>query len=264
MNGHRIEQKTERKKRGEGTHKSVCAFFGFLAMTMSLLTSCLTSSDPIVFDSAPLFGMIYDADNRPVSGARVTVGEEQTFESGVMGRVVIPDLPRGTHVIAVAKRGYEPVALTVEFFSRSHVLYVRMVSFESLLSQAESAMSRGRFDEATDYLDRAAAVSPGDPRAAYARALLAYLRRNGAVAGSILERMIDEGYGRAFVHVLLADVHQYLLKDDYAAAASLRRYLKARDDAAAEERLSRLLDLEPGTSAEPADESAGHNTTGGG
>lgn len=209
-------------------------------VTGGLLASCLTRSDPIVFDTAPLFGMIYDARNEPVSGALVTVNEKRSYRSGVMGRVVIPDLFRGAHGMRVEKQGYEPIDLEVEFLSRSHVLYVRMISYEYLLSAAESSVARGRFDEARVNLDRAAAISPTDPRTDYVGALLAYRRRDGKSAAGILKGMIDDGHGSAYVHLLLADVQEYLLEDIGSAASSLRRYLQARDDPEAEARLARL------------------------
>lgn len=215
---------------------------GLVAVGTVVLSSCLTARDPLAFDYAPLFGMIYDAENEPVSAAVIIVNDVDRYQSGVMGRVVIPDLQRGTHRFTVTKDGYEPAHLEVEFASRSHVLYVRMVSFESLLSEAEGELQRGRFDRAMEYLDRASAVDPDDPRTIYLRALLAYRRRNAEEAVCHLQALVTDGTTTAFVHLLAADVHQYLLEDSEQAAASLREYLRMRADSDVERRLTQLVD----------------------
>lgn len=212
----------------------------FVFLSLLSLMSCLTAQDPLRFEYAPLFGMIYDADNAPVAGATVTVNGERGFESGVMGRVVIPDLVRGTHLLSVSKTGYEPVELEIDFLTRSHVLYVRMVSFDFLLAEAETALSRGRFLEAERMLDRAARLDPANPRADYVRALLAYRRGNGAPAERVLVRLIESGHKLPYVNLLLADVREFLLDDREGAANSLRRYLHDREDPEAEARLKTL------------------------
>lgn len=213
---------------------------GVMVLVLVALTGCLTARDPITFQRAPLFGMIYDADNQPVADATVTVNGRRCFQSGAMGRVVIPNLARGTHMISVEKAGHELLELEIEFLTRTQVLYLRMVSFEHLLCDAEAAMSRGRLEEAAELLARAKALDPDDPRARYAGALLDYRRGEGEVAEDTLTRLIRDGHDRAFVHLLLADVSQYLLDDLDGAAESLTSYLDDRDDREAEARLRQL------------------------
>ena len=140
----------------------------------------------------------------------------------------------------MSKTGYEPVELEIDFLTRSHVLYVRMVSFDFLLAEAETALSRGRFLEAERMLDRAARLDPANPRADYVRALLAYRRGNGAPAERVLVRLIESGHKLPYVNLLLADVREFLLDDREGAANSLRRYLHDREDPEAEARLKTL------------------------
>lgn len=201
---------------------------------------CLTASDPIDFGYAPLFGMIYDADNEPVAGARVTVNGERAFTSGVMGRVVIPELPRGIHSISVSKPGFETVETEVEFLTRTHVLYVRMVSFDHLLAQAEGDLAGGRFDLVEAHLSRATRLDRSDPRGRYLRALIAYRRGRGRESVEILRQLIGDGHGGAYVFLLLADAQEFLLNNEEAAAEALAEYLTFRDDPNAGERLERL------------------------
>lgn len=220
--------------------RTVVGMTAFICLSLLVLSSCLTAQDPLQFEYAPLFGMIYDADNEPVAGATVTVNGERRFESGVMGRVVIPNLVRGTHLLSVSKTGYEPVELEIDFLTRSHVLYVRMVSFDLLLADAETALSRGRFLEAERMLDRAARLDPANPRADYVRALLSYRRGDGGTAERVLLRLIESGHGLPYVNLLLADIREFLLDDPEGAAESLRGYLHDREDPEAEARYKTL------------------------
>lgn len=212
-------------------------------------TSCKTDAfrDPTAFDSAPLLGMVYDADNRPVSGAQLVIDGEDGPQTGVNGRLVIPDLERGSHTVVATKEGYERLEVELEFLSRTQVLYLRMTSLEHLLTSAEDALEARRYAEARKLLSRAAKLEAGNPMMRYLRAILAYRTEDYEGAERILSQMLDEDLRRPYVYLLLADVQQYGLNDSDAAAASLREFLERRDSEEIRARLSKLSEEQEGS-----------------
>src|SRR5690348_15121099 len=86
--------------RNRPTRRGVCvaALLLLAAGTAMLLAACATQKveDPL-FDKAPLFGMIYDADNQPCDGVQLTVDGVPGPLTDIRGRFMIPDLTRGPH-----------------------------------------------------------------------------------------------------------------------------------------------------------------------
>ena len=67
------------------------------SMVCLLCMSCASAKreDFTDFQEAPLLGMIYDAQNSPVSGVSIAIDGTATAESDIEGRFLIPRLSRG-------------------------------------------------------------------------------------------------------------------------------------------------------------------------
>jgi hypothetical protein len=213
-----------------------------LAAAAALLSGCLSGAvqDVQAFDSAPLFGMLYDERNEPCGGARISVDDVAGPVSDVNGRVVVPDLKRGSHQVSVAKPGYERLEVTFDFYDKSQVLYLKMLSLQELLRRLEDALAERRLADAAALVARAEAVAPAQADVGYLKAVLLLRSGRAADAAAALEVMISEGERWPALYLTLADVYQYSLRDKDKARWALSAYLERQDDAEVRARLEAL------------------------
>ena len=144
-----------------------CRNSSLLILALILLSGCRSLSEgtsaPVPFEAAPLAGMVYDLESRPVRGARILVDGEIEALSDINGRFVTEPVTAGSHTFEISRPGFEAQTLSVEFTDRLQVLYVSLVSFDSLLDEAEARLDAGDLQKAAALLDRAATISPDDP-----------------------------------------------------------------------------------------------------
>jgi hypothetical protein len=219
------------------------SLFAFVALSVA---ACQTVAGNAV--SGPLYGMIYDAEGRPVADAAVTLfpgaqGELST-KSDSLGRFSFSDLPFGMIVLRVAKEGYLPFEGELSFGQNASVAYVRLLSKSQVLAKAEDAIARKDWNEANRLVALALTIDPDDPISLYVRALVAYL--SGADADTCaarvadLEGLVARGFREPFLYLLIADFYQFRLLDLAEAARYLELYLSLRDDQAVRDRLNAL------------------------
>jgi tetratricopeptide (TPR) repeat protein len=214
-----------------------------LALTLVLsLSSCISYRERRLreFDSAPLVGMVYDQDQKPCAAAQLTVDGRDGPRTDVNGRFLIDALRRGDHRVRVSKEGFEPLEVPVSFTDRTQVLYLRVVSFNQLLRQAEEALDRGRLQQADGLLRRAEALKAEDPVGLYLRAVYHLKLEEVDQALGLLQRILARGQRLPAVLLSLADIYQYRLEDPAQAASCLREYLRTEEDPDIRARLARL------------------------
>ncbi len=118
------------------------SFYSAIFLSILIFISCATtkkkSSDD--FTEAPLFGMVYDYDNRPCSEALIIIDDNDEVMSDINGRFIIGVLSRGNHIVTAKKEGYETLSFSFSFLNRTQVLYLRMISFLQLLVEIENAI----------------------------------------------------------------------------------------------------------------------------
>jgi tetratricopeptide (TPR) repeat protein len=192
------------------------------------------------FRSAALVGMVYDQEQKPCAAAQLTVDGRKGPQSDINGRFVIDALERGDHRIGVSKEGFEPLETQVSFVDRTQVLYLRVVSFNQLLRQAEEALDRRKLQEADGLLRRAEALNSEDPVELYLRAVYFLRLEDTEQAIGLLQKILARGKRLPAVLLSLADIYQYRLKDDAQAASFLREYLRTEDDPDIRVRLAEL------------------------
>jgi hypothetical protein len=216
-----------------------------------LAASCASQkgTDPMSFDKAPLFGMIYDADNQPCPGVQLEVDGSSGPMSDIRGRFVLPDLSRGQHTITARKSGFEQLAVDVLFLNKTDVLHVQMTSFGQLLEMAQAAFADKRWSEGEGFLRRAEKLDPTDAVLRYLLAVDAY--RTGAFSTAVdYLNLITASEGQQpAVLLMLADIYEKDLPDPQKAIANLEAYLKLRDDADLQKRLEALKAKVPETAA---------------
>jgi hypothetical protein len=206
------------------------------------LLSCATASnqDPLHFESAPLFGMIYDLDNKPCPGISLTMDGTQKATSDIDGRFVLLALKPGPHAVTASGADYETVQLSFNFVNQTQVLYVKLVSFDQLLAQAQDALGQKKWRDAESLLKRAAAIHDTNTVLVYLRAILDYQQGDAASAASRLEALTSGGTSIPYVYLFLADLYQYSLDKPLSAQKVLTDYLKQNDDSDVRKRLDAL------------------------
>ncbi len=213
-----------------------------VVLAVVILSSCQSFRERKLaeFNQAPLFGMVYDYEQKPVPAAQLLVDGRRGPQTDINGRFVIEALSRGAHRVKVTKEGFEPLEVQVDYLNRSQVLYLRVVSFNQLLRMAERALEEKRYYQVEDLLSRAAAIDPADPVGLYLRAL--YQSEKGEVQEAVrtLESVLEAGYRQPVLYLTLADLYQYRLQDDAQALRYLRQYLKLQGDPEARKRLEAL------------------------
>ena len=211
------------------------------------LASCgtgkgMSGGDVDDFKSSDFLGMVYDSRNRPCGGTVIRIGESENPVSSadVNGRFVIGDLARGPHTLRVSKEGFESQDIAIDYTSRKQILYVRLVSQESLIDWAEESMESLEWAEADALLSRAEAVDPENSRYLAIRGTLDYLTGRYTTATAVWMRLIEKGHKDPYLCLMIADACEYGLRDTAAAATWLERFLEYRDDGAVSDRLAAL------------------------
>jgi tetratricopeptide (TPR) repeat protein len=208
-----------------------------------LCASCATTeekTDGFSFESAALFGMVYDGDNQPCAGVRVSLDGVEGPITDIRGRFILPELPRGVHEVTARKVGYEDLSVSFAFLSRTDVLYLRMTSLAQLLAQAEQSLEARRWEEADAFLVRAERLDPADPVTMYLKAVRWYKLEKYAEAAGQLEAILTKGFKEPSVYLFLADLYERRLGDPARARSNLEAYLVIKWDADVEKRWKAL------------------------
>ncbi len=106
--------------------------------------------------SAKVFGKVVNANNAPVSGARVgLMGSSAAAITRADGSFVLDSLPSGTQALVVRQLGYRPTEQTVELSSRAPArATVKLGAFVPELSPVEVVSRREEGLQKVGFLDR--------------------------------------------------------------------------------------------------------------
>jgi tetratricopeptide (TPR) repeat protein len=207
-----------------------------------LLTACASQqkAEILDFDTAPLFGMIYDKDNQPCAGVAINIDGTQGPVTDIRGRFILPDVTRGAHTVVAQKEGFEKLTVTVQFLNKTDVLYLNIMSFSELLTKAENALKEMKWDDADAFLSRAEKLDSEDSIFLYLRAVLAYKTGEYPKAVEYLNGILTKGVKEAYVYLFLADIYQNNLNEPQKAIDNLEVYLSRRADPDVQKRLEAL------------------------
>jgi len=211
-----------------------------LAALVAVSCASEKARDGLAFEAAPLFGMIYDGENQPCGGVRLTVDGSDGLLSDLAGRFVVPDLARGEHRLVARKDGYEELAIEFAFLDRTDILHLRMTSFDQLLAAARDALRDDRLADAEAALARAERLDPADDVLRYLFALHAWKAGRYADAIGHLDRIAGGGGRQPAVLLLLADIYERHLGEPRKAIENLEAYLLIRDDPDVRQRLEEI------------------------
>jgi hypothetical protein len=222
-----------------------------IIIAVVLLCSC-ASGPKTKHKSQALYGMIYDRDNRPVSGADIYVNGKYRASSDIQGHFIInPIKPRAQYAIRVVKPEWEEIETTVSFMDPSHVLYLHIFSGDQLLAEAETAIGNKNWNGAEAFLSRALAAGAETLPAEYLRAIIARGQGQYGEAYSILKKLTETETNIPYLWLFLADLCQYHMDSREEAGKYLVNFLALRHNADTEQRLEKLREEISGNKREP-------------
>jgi hypothetical protein len=140
------------------------------------------------FGEAIMYGMVYNDENLPVSGAAVLIDGTMTTLTDTQGRFMLMSKQRKEFVLVLEKSGYETVKATFRF-EPMDVMHIMMINAGQLVNRAEIAMDEGRYREAVVLCDRAIALDGERIDAPYLKALGMIRLREYSRARYILETL---------------------------------------------------------------------------
>lgn len=140
-----------------------------------------------------LNGMIYDEENEPVPNVLVSVNGEILSSSDVDGHFVLDkDFNEKNITILCSKNDYEEVLFDCELLSVPQVVYIKMYSFNQLLSLAEKELADNKIEDAKKTLERAEKFKPNQVTTQYLNAICFYKQGDFEKALFLLESLDSE------------------------------------------------------------------------
>ncbi len=204
--------------------QQMALFLGAALFVLVGLAACQSEGAAFKhFAKAPINGIVYDFDNKPCPNVTVRLNDKFVIRTDINGRFTFLGMPPGTYTLQLDKQGYESLKLDFDFYSRSRVLYAKMISLKSLMRRVEQATAGKKWSEAELLLARAVTIDPDDPTVLYLEAILSLYRGKVEEAVGILKGILEQGYSNSTILLSLADIYQYRLNDPDQA----REYLAA-------------------------------------
>lgn len=153
--------------------KRISFLIGLLVVLF--LTGCATNTkDPTFFEEAPLYGIIYDYENRPVKGVVITEDGNIIGESDINGRFYLADMEKGDHTLIFEKEGYQTLKVPVRFLNRTEAMYLKIRSAFNCLSEANRLLSQESYYEASQMIELGLSIDNKNSGLYYLDALLNY------------------------------------------------------------------------------------------
>ena len=152
-------------------------------------------------------GMIYDFENRPVSGYEICLDEKKTT-SDVTGRFVFSKIPKGEYTLTGMKTGYEKYSGELVIEDDLQVVYIRVPSQKQLLDLLDDALTKDNLDDALTFMERANATGVTTTESAFYSAVVFYRMKKTEQAIGILKDLIKSGVTDRYVQMFLEDLEK--------------------------------------------------------
>jgi tetratricopeptide (TPR) repeat protein len=149
-----------------------------------------------------MYGMVYNDENIPVSGAEVFIDGKTISITDAQGRFILSSRQRRTFHLTLVKTGYESIT-AVYFFEPTEVIHIVMLNAEHLISQAEIAMDDGRYDDTVSLCKRALALNTQRIDATYLKALAYIKLREYGIVRFILAELQAQTGNREYIKKIL-------------------------------------------------------------
>ncbi len=179
----------------------------FTMLIALLVISCSTLENPLQFDEAPLYGMIYDYQNRPVKSVQIMEGIIILGESDINGRFYLNQMRKGEHDLRFIREGYEEINISVDFQSRTEILYVKIRSAFDCLAEANILINQEAYSEAGELIDLGLSIEENNKPLLFLQAILYYKAQSFRKSFLNIEGLIFSGNRNREMYALLKDIY---------------------------------------------------------
>lgn len=151
-------------------------------------------------------GMMYDFENRPISGYEINIGSKYSSVSDITGRFTIQKVPIGTYEVRGKRLNYESYQGELVLKDKKQIVYIRVPSATQLLDLADKALVENNVKEAANYVERADKTGMRSTESLFYAAVILFRRNDYKGAIYILEQLIVSGTNDAYVVQFLNDL----------------------------------------------------------
>jgi tetratricopeptide (TPR) repeat protein len=217
----------------------------FIAISCIVTAMMSCASGPVAKNkSQALYGMIYDRDNRPVHNAEIYVNGKYMVSSDIQGHFTISQIrPKLQYILLVKKQNYEEVQMEISNTDPADVLYVRMMSGDQFLMEAEQALKAKNWSDTEALLARAQQAGADGTSVQYLQAILCFYRERYGEALLLLNGLTEKIKNAPYLYLFIADIYQYRLGNPEQARVYLRQFLEIRHDIEVRNRLRALEEI---------------------
>jgi hypothetical protein len=188
--------------------------------------------------------MIYDRDNKPVHNAAVYVNGKYMVSSDINGHFIIPQMrTRQQYAIKVNKTHYEEIQIETAYMDPAYVLYIKMMSGDQFLAEAEHALKEKDWSKTETLLAKAKEAGAGGDSIQYLRAVLSFYRERYEEALEFLYGLEEKEKNAPYLYLFIADIYQYRLNNPEKAQVYLRRFLELCYNVEVKNRLGELEEI---------------------
>ena len=208
-----------------------------IVLPIFLLFSCSS----LKVEKTSFNGMIYDADNEPVSGAKIYIDDKIRTVSDMYGRFYIDDFEISKkYKLKIEKLNYETVIMETEVQNITQVAYITLYSSDQLLRLSEKFLTENNIPAAESYINRSEKCFGETKSSKYLRAGLLYKSSDYKNALICLSELYSKDDTSPYIVLFMADIYEYYLQDFESAKKYLEKYLSLNYDPEIEKRYSKL------------------------
>ena len=192
-------------------------------------------------ENTEIRGMIFNAENEPVSNAQIFLDGKKITSSDIYGHFTLEKLvPFKEYSVLASKKGYEDSSIDFDYTNGSQIIYLRMYSSFELINLAENSVRQKNYSEAESFLSRAQKTGENTLSIKYLFAVINYYKKDYEKSLQYTDELIDEGYTDYYIYLLQVDSYQNGLNDPENAKLKLQAALDKKYDPETEKRLKDL------------------------
>ena len=152
-----------------------------------------------------MYGIVFDEENQPVSGAEVIINGKAVTFTDAQGRFILTSKERNSFSLTLNKTGFEPVTGSFSF-EPMQVIHLVMINSGQLVRRAERFMDEGFYPEVINLCERALVLNPARYDASYLKALALLRLRDYQNARKTLEELQNLIGERDYIRLVLENI----------------------------------------------------------
>lgn len=125
-------------------------YFGFILLTF--FYSC-TSTNFLLETKSVLQGMVYDTENKPISGYELILNDTKKTYTDINGRFSFLQLKPGVYSIKGKGANYISIEQSYNFTDKTGILYISVPSLDHVYIQVDNNIEKNNIENAKKLLE---------------------------------------------------------------------------------------------------------------